>query len=128
MVYKKQHISIVIVASIISIGMVSSFLLSSPTSNQVFAQVKTGSNMGMMNGTAAGGNNNMSMMMNSMQKQSGMNAGSMKTNMTMDQMLDMMDMMHNMMMNMMRMMAHGGAMKGGSMTGNSNNTTMSGMQ
>jgi hypothetical protein len=112
------------VTSILSIGMVSSVPLVS-TIHEVFAQGKTDTNVGTVNGN---GNNNMSRMMNSMQNRSGMNSGSMNANMTMDQMLDMMDMMHNMMMNMMRMMAHGGAMKADNMTGTSNMTTMRGMQ
>ncbi len=104
MVYRKQHILLVVVSSIISVGMVLSVLsLLMPTSHQIYAQDK-----------------------DKKQQQSGMNTGSMKANMTMNQMLDMMDMMHNMMMNMMRMMAHSGAMNGSNMTGSM--TTMGGMQ
>ena len=104
MEYRKQHILLVVVSSIISVGMVLSVLsLLMPTSHQIYAQDK-----------------------DKKQQQSGMNTGSMNTNMTMHQMLDMMDMMHNMMMNMMRMMANSGAMNGGNMTGSM--TTMGGMQ
>ena len=101
---RKHRTLTALVASMVCTGIVSSLILSLPLLNQVFAQDKTGEDMGMMN-TGSG---------------SGMNTSSMKANMTMDQMLDMMDMMHNMMMNMMRMMAHG------NMT--SNMTTMAGMQ
>lgn len=99
---RKHRTLTALVASMVSIGVVSSLILSLPLLNQVFAQDKTGQDMEMMN------------------TGSGMNTGSMNANMTMDQMLDMMDMMHKMMMNMMRMMAHD------NMT--SNMTTMAGMQ
>jgi hypothetical protein len=124
MVYGKQHVLRVALASIISVGivlLVQSLLL---TSHPIFAQVNAGSNMGMMNGGSNASDNAMNM--NNMPLQSGMNTGSMNTNMTMDQMLDMMDMMHSMMMHMMRMMVHGGVMKTGNMSGNM--TAMAGMQ
>lgn len=107
MTYKKQAIFVMAVASIISVGMISSLILVS-TTHESFAQVKTETGQ------------------NNIQKQSGMHTGSMNTNMTVDQMLDMMDMMHGMMMSMMRMMAHNGAMNASSMTGSMN--SMNGMQ
>ena len=101
---RKHRMLTALVTSMLSIGMISSLILSLPFLNRGFAQDKTGEYMAMMNSGSG----------------SGMNTGSMNRNMTMDQMLDMMDMMHNMMMNMMRMMAHG------NMTSNMN--TMAGMQ
>jgi|GEM_PF-996592 len=110
MIYRKQAKLAVAVVSIIFVGMVSTLLLLSSTIHESFAQVETKTGQ------------------NNMQKQSGMHTGSMNANITMDQMLDTMDMMHSMMMSMMRMMVHSGAMNGSSMAGNSNMTTMGGMQ
>ena len=105
MTYRKQAIFVMAVASIISVGMIST-LISVSTTHESFAQVKTETEQ------------------NNMQKQSGMHTGSMNANMTMDQMLDMMDMMHGMMMGMMRMMVHNGAMNASSMTGSMNSVNV----
>ncbi len=98
MKYRNQAIFVMAVASIISVGMISSLILLS-TMHESFGQVRTKTGQ------------------NNMQNQVGMHTGSMNTNMTMDQMLDTMDMMHNMMMSTMRMMVDSGAMNGSSMTG-----------